>query len=197
MLVCQSGPSCLPFLAQFDCTIKVRILCACWIMALWESIPDSLHHGLSPSHSSGGIQSHSLIPSDLSLNLEMFYYLSYLQWSLISLFSPIFPAKAAQMQCLVDLVKCVVELPHTFLSLCKYKALLFAMPDSALDSMVGSVPFQPSVPSEVTAPEHHTVFNQSGPWPPSCKGGMALAASQQGSGCESGISAGWDRAQVR
>lgn len=70
-------------------------------MALWERIPDSLHQGLSPSHSSGGIQAHSLIPSDLPLNLEMFYHLSYLQWNMISLSSPIFPGKAAQLQCLM------------------------------------------------------------------------------------------------
>ena len=63
----------------------------------------------------------------------------------------------------VDLVKHVTELPHILLSLCMHKALLFHMTEFALEGRVRAVPFQPSGISEVAPPEHHTIFNQSGP----------------------------------
>lgn len=66
----------------------------------------------------------------------------------------------------VDLVKHVMELPHILLSLCARKALVFHTTDSALEGGVGAVPFQPPGVSEVAPPEHHTIFNHSGPWPP-------------------------------
>lgn len=66
----------------------------------------------------------------------------------------------------VDLVKHVMELPYILLSLCMHKASLFHMTESALEDGVKAVPSQPSGISEVTPPEHHTICNQSGPWPP-------------------------------
>lgn len=66
----------------------------------------------------------------------------------------------------VDLVKHVMELPHILLSLGAHKAFLFHMTASALGGGVGAIPFQPSGISEVAPPEHHTIFNQAGPWPP-------------------------------
>lgn len=66
----------------------------------------------------------------------------------------------------VDLVNSVMELPLILLSLCTRKALLFHVTESALGGEVRAVPFQPFGISEVAPPEHHTIFNQSGPWPP-------------------------------
>lgn len=184
VLVRQSGLCHFPSLALFGCSIKVsvcRVLCACWGMAQWERILTPCT-GVPPSHSSGGVQSHSLVPSDLSRNPEAFYHLSYLQWSLFSLFPLFFSWKSCTVPH-VDLVKYVVELPHILLFLCMYKALLFPLPGPALDSRVGAVPFQPSVPSEVAPAEHHFVLNLPEPWPPAVKAvpalSRALAVSQE------------------
>lgn len=190
MLLCQSGPCCLPSWDPFGCTIQVsvsRILCACCRMPCGRGFL-ILAQAPSSSQNSAGIQSHSLIPSDLSLNLEI-STTSAIHSGAWFLFFPYFSWKSCTVAVPhVDLVKYVVELPHILLSLCTYKALLFPVPDPALDSRVGALPFH--LLSPLKCPHLSITVSLT------CLRVKGCSSSQQGSGCDPGVSAGWGRAQV-